>query len=191
MKLTKPKAIRWTRDEYYKMAQANLFGKHRVELIKGEIIEMSPQDSLHATGIRLVDVALRRIFAKGFLISVQLPLSLNLDSDPEPDIAVVPGSPRDYVKHHPRTAILVVKVADTSLEYDRREKASLYAEAGIPEYWIVNLLDRSLEDHRDPCADPKKPFGFGYASVSTLAPSDSIAPLALPEAFLSVSDLLP
>ena len=191
MKLTKPQALRWTREEYYRMAAAGLLGDRRVELIRGEIIEMSPQDSLHATGISLVDTALRRVFAQGFVVRVQLPLSLGRDSDPEPDLAVVRGSPRDYLRTHPRTAVLIVEVAESSLEYDRETKGALYAEAGITDYWIVNLTDRSLEVYRDPRINPRGPDEFRYMLVKTLGASEAVSPLAMPQAALPVEDLLP
>ena len=112
MELAQPRTVRWTRDEYYKMVETGLFNGRRVELIRGDIFEMTPQESLHATGVSLVDYALRPLFDEGFVIRIQLPLSLGRDSDPEPDVAVVTGTPRDYVEAHPMSADLVVEVAD-------------------------------------------------------------------------------
>ena len=104
--------------------------------------------------------------------------------EPEPDVAIVPGGPRDHLAEHPRVAALVVEVADSSLEYDRVDKARLYARAGFAEYWIVNLRDRCLEVHRQPSSG-------GYGSVATLAPDATVAPLAAPAAPITVAALLP
>lgn len=173
------------------MARLGLFSGRRVELIGGRIIEMSPQESLHATGVRLSDYALRKVFGAGFVISVQLPLSLGADSDPEPDVAVVRGSLRDFVDAHPAGAALVVEVADSSLEYDRAEKGSLYADAGIEEYWIVDLVNRRLEVRRNPRQSPDEPHGHAYATVEVLKPGERVSPLAASGRSLAVDDLLP
>jgi Uma2 family endonuclease len=99
----------WTRNEYYKIAAAGLFDlSERVELIAGEIITMAPQDSQNATAVRLAENALRLAFDRGYDVRSQLPLDLSLHSQPEPDIAVVAGTPRDYRDAHPTTALLVV-----------------------------------------------------------------------------------
>jgi Uma2 family endonuclease len=191
MTLAEPKAIRWTRSEYYKMAEAGLFQGRRVELIRGEIIEMTPQDSLHATGVTLADDAVRRVFRGAFVVRVQLPLSLGLDSDPEPDVAVVAGTPRAYSGAHPGTAVLVVEVAISSVEYDRTTKAGLYAEAGVQDYWIVNVPERQLEVHRDPGRVQDEKQQYGYGSSRVLAATDTVSPLGFPDASLRVADFLP
>ncbi|MBI2370409.1 MAG: Uma2 family endonuclease, partial [Deltaproteobacteria bacterium] len=104
---------------------------------------------------------------------------------------VVPGSPRDYLDAHPTTALLVVEVADTTLVYDRDLKGSLYARAGIAEYWIVNLTDRALEVYRDPAPSPRARYGSSYQTFQRLSPPDSVSPLAAPWARIAVADLLP
>jgi Uma2 family endonuclease len=190
MKTASPRAIRWRREEYYRMAEVGLFSGRRVELIRGEIIEMSPQHSPHATGIRLTDRALRRIFVSGWVVSVQMPLALGLDSDPEPDVSVVFGSVRDFTASHPTSAVLVVEVAETSLDYDR-EKGGLYAEAGVEDYWIVNVLDRELEVYRGPRKDPSHVYGSTFATKTILRSGDTVSPLAAPRASIRVADLLP
>lgn len=96
---------------------------------------------------------------------------------------------REYVTEHPRTALLVVEVADTTLALDRDQKARIYARAGIPEYWIVNLPERCLEVYRDPVADPGQPAS--YRATMKRGPSETIAPLAAPSASVPVADLLP
>ena len=126
-----------------------------------------------------------------FVVRAQMPMALDADSVPEPDLAVVPGRRADYQRAHPASAALVIEVADSSLEFDRREKGSLYARARIPEYWIVNLADRILEVHRDPAPDLTAPHGWRYRSVSALASPAVVTPVALPSTAVSVSDLIP
>mgnify|MGYP001607179182 FL=1 len=105
-------------------------------------------------------------------------------------MAIVAGSPRDY-RDHPSSAALVVEVSDTTLAYDSARKASLYASAGIREYWIVDLTVGELVVHRNPVADPGAEFGGRYADLRRLGPEDTIAPLGCPGARISVKDLLP
>ena len=185
-------ARRWTRQQYDRMIEAGvLTPEDRVELIEGEILAMTPQGSAHATGVSLAQEALRAAFGPRVYVRVQLPLALGSDSEPEPDVAVVAGSVRDYRDAHPQSALLVVEVADTTLAYDRDRKGSLYARAGVPEYWIVNLAESLVEVHRDPILMPQERFGWQYRSVDRFGPGDSIAPLSLPRARIAVADLLP
>ncbi|MBI2876684.1 MAG: Uma2 family endonuclease [Candidatus Tectomicrobia bacterium] len=174
------------------MAELGLIGpEERLELIEGEIIQqMVPQKSLHATAICLVEEALRLAFGAGFLVRVQLPLVLSPLSEPEPDVAVVRGGPRDYRDVHPTTALLVVEVADTTLAFDRRTKGSLYARAQIADYWILNLPAQAVEVYRRPMPRANAPLGFGYADMVRYLPGESVTPLASPHAVL-VADLLP
>jgi Uma2 family endonuclease len=167
------------------MVETGILGpEDHVELLDGEIIEMSPEKSRHATAVDLALEALRAAFATGHTVRVQHPLALGEASEPEPDLAVVAGSPRDYAAGHPASALLVVEVADSSLEYDRKRKAHAYAGAGIEDYWIVNLTGACLEVYRSPSPD-------GYRSVATHSRDASITPLAAPDAVVRVADLLP
>jgi Uma2 family endonuclease len=182
----------WTREEYYKMADAGVFHpEERVELIGGRIVTMPPQNSPHATCLLLVSDVLRAIFASGYVVRVQLPLDLSPSSQPEPDIAVVPGGIRDYAKAHPTTALLVVEVAESTVRFDRGEKASLYASAGVPEYWVVNLRTQQLEVCRDPAPMTGEPYGYGYPTSARFVAGDTVTPLANPRGIIQVSDLLP
>ena len=183
---------RWTREEYYKMAEQGIIAPdERVELIEGEIISMSPQKSRHAATIFVTAKVLSPIFAPHNHVRIQGPLALGPTSEPEPDIAVVAGSERDYMDAHPTTALLVVEVSDTTLAYDRGLKASLYAKAGIPEYWILNLPDQRLEVRREPVPMADQPFGYGYRVVLTLEASQGISPLGTPASHISLGDFLP
>jgi Uma2 family endonuclease len=141
--------------------------------------------------VELTADALRAAFGGGWLVRQQGPIALDEHSEPEPDVAVVPGGPRDYLADHPARPALVVEVADSSLLLDRHHKGSAYARAGLPEYWIVNLVDRQVEVSRRPGTDPAADFGWRYLEVRTLAAGASVTPLALPEAPIAVADLLP
>ncbi|MDR7427524.1 MAG: Uma2 family endonuclease [Armatimonadota bacterium] len=174
----------WTREEYERLVAAGAFPPEaRVQLLQGEIVEMTPQSAAHAAAVELVQGALQALGAE-YRVRVQLPLALTPDSEPEPDLAVVAGPPRTRAEHHPATAVLVVEVADTTLEFDRTRKYAIYARARIPEYWIVNLVDHVLEVYRDPQEST-------YRTTLRLAPGQSIAPLAVPTSQIPVSDLLP
>jgi Uma2 family endonuclease len=167
------------------MVEAGILGPDdRVELLEGEILELSPEKSRHAAAVDLAAEVLRRAFGPGHTIRVQHPLALGDASEPELDVAIVTGSPRDYAEAHPTTAVLVVEVSDTSLEYDRRRKAALYARSGIAEYWVVNLVDRCLEVHRDAVAS-------GYRGAVALDAGATVAPVAAPAFHVAVADLLP
>ncbi len=180
---------RWRRDEYYRMVEAGILGENeRVELIGGEILELAAEYAPHSTGVGLVQYALMAVFGRGYVVRVQHPLWLG-DSDPEPDVAVVTGRHRDYATEHPTSALLVVEVSHATLAYDRTQKLALYARAAIPEYWILNLVDRQLEVHRDPTE--LRRGGFGYRTRLVLRGDEAVAPLARPDAAIPVVDLLP
>jgi Uma2 family endonuclease len=192
MSIVKPTTRRWTRAEYYHLAELGWFRNQRVELIEGEIIQMPPQKNFHAVAIGLAEQALEGAFGPGHWVRTQLPLHLRPRSAPEPYVAVVPGSPRDYAtRDHPTTALLIVEVSDTTLAYDRSRKASLHARTGISDYWIVNLIDRQLELRRNPVPDRTQRYRFGYADVLMLSAADHVIPLAAPAARIAVADLLP
>ncbi len=181
---------RWTRQEYERMAELGLFRpEERVQLLDGEIVITTPQNSPHAAAIGNTERVLARVFGDAYWIHIQMPIVLDPDSEPEPDLAVVSGTPADYVQEHPRAAALVVEVADSTIALDRERKALLYARVGIPEYWIVNLPDRCLEMYREPVASAQP--APHYRVRLQLGPSDSIATLAKPDFSLRVEDLLP
>lgn len=191
MQLAEPKLKLWAQTEYHKMSELGWFCGGRVELIEGEIVEMSPQASLHAAGICLVNEALRNAFGPGFVVRIQLPMDFGAVSEPEPDVAVVSGTARDHSMSHPKSALLIVEISDSTLRYDRSKKASLYAKAGVEDYWVLNLPDRKLELHRKPIRDDAQVYGYGYSSVTVLSSTDSVAPMSAPLRHMQISDLLP
>jgi Uma2 family endonuclease len=124
-------------------------------------------------------------------VRVQAPVALDDESEPEPDVCVVPGNPRDYRDAHPARPVLIVEVALSRLRFDREHKGGLYARARIADYWIVNIPDRRVEIHRDPVPDAAAPFGWRYGRVVTHGPDERVSPLALAEVAITVGDLLP
>lgn len=157
----------------------------RVELIDGTIYDQVPQSSRHSTGVALLGDALRPAFSTDAVVRVRGPLALGDDSEPEPDIAVVPGGFRDYVNSHPSAALLVVEVSsDQSLLYDRRIKLPLYARYEIPECWVLNLREEALEVYREPS-------GGLYRSRVSLIEGDTVSPLTRPDAVIEVAELIP
>jgi len=183
---------KWTRLEYDRLVEAEiLWPEDRIELLGGHMIVKEPQYSPHATGIRLVQRVLTAAFGSGWDVRAQMPVALDEDSEPEPDVSVVPGEPRDYRDAHPARPALIVEVALSRLRFDRDHKGSLYARAGIADYWIVNIPDRRVEVYREPIPDGTEPFGWRYGRSIALGPDERVAPLAAPQASILVADLLP
>jgi Uma2 family endonuclease len=182
---------RWTRREYDRRIELGVLHEDEpIELLAGRLVVREPPRTPHAMATQLVAEALRSAFGTGWSIRVQLPIALDDESEPEPDVAVVQGSPRDYPLEHPSTPVLVVEVAHDSLRADRILKARLYARAAIGDYWIVNLVERVLEVYRAPTRpSPGRPAA--YADVRRMTALESIAPLAAAAARVVVADLLP
>ena len=182
---------RWRRVEYDRLVELGMFVGERLELHDGLLVVGEPQDSSHAATVMHVGQVLASAFGAGWHARLQAPMALDDDSEPEPDVAVVTGAALDYLGAHPSAAALVVEVAVSSLRLDRRLKGGLYARAGLPEYWIVNLVDGVLEVHRAPAASADAPYGWSYRSVDVLRPPAAVSPLAAPGAQIPVADLLP
>jgi Uma2 family endonuclease len=173
------------------MGEIGLFHGIRAELIGGEIMVLSPQNFSHTSTTDRVAEVLRAAFGHGFWVRSQSPVNLGKYSEPEPDVSVVRNAREDYADH-PTTALLIVEVSDSTLAYNRRHKASLYASVGIADYWIVNSVHNQDEVYRNPVVDSAQPFGFRYADAAILrVAGDTVSPLAKPTAQVNVSDLLP
>jgi len=181
----------WTADELYRLLDLGFFQDQRVELIGGEILQMASQKNFHLAAIAKTEYALKPVFGSGFWIRAQGTLDLSPLSVPDPDIAVVVGSPFTPAVQNPTSALLIVEASDTTLAHDTGPKASLYAAAGIKDYWIINLVNRQIEGHRNPVPDAKEPFGWRYDHVQFFGPGDFIVPLAAPNSKIAVDDLLP
>ena len=183
---------RWTRAEYDRLIELGVFkSEDRIELIGGELIVSEPESPEHYTAIRNSVRALEAAFGPGWEVRQDGPIALDDDSEPEPDVAVVPGAPRDYRHAHPSRPVLTLEVSVSSLASDRERKASLYARAGLSDYWILNLIARVLEVHREPVPDASAPYGWRYAHREVILPAGRISPLAAPAATITVADLLP
>ena len=186
-----PRTRRWTRVEYERLIELGVFQPgERLELLDGLLVVREPQGVRHATAIRRVLAALRRALGDAWQIDSQLPIALDADSEPEPDVAVVPGDPGTYREAHPSHAVLIIEIAESSYRVDREHKAGLYARAGIADYWIIDLVHDALVVHRDPEASPDALFGWRYRSVVTLGPPATVAPLIAPGSPIPVADLL-
>lgn len=182
---------RWRRAEYDRLVSLGVFQGEPLELIGGQLVVAEPQGAYHASAITRADYALRAILPPGWIVRLQAPVSLDEESEPEPDVAVVPGWPGDYRDSHPTHVALLVEVAESSLELDRGRKGSLYARAGVADYWIINLLDGIVEVYRGPAADASAAFRHAYRSVARLAPPAIVSPLAFADERIAVADLLP
>jgi len=182
---------RWRRVEYERLVDLGLFVGERLELLDGVLVVREPQGSPHAAIVEKVGLVLAAAFGGGWHARRHSPLALGDFSEPEPDVAVVAGEPKDYIAAHPSTAALVVEVADSSLRLDRRFKAAIYARAGLREYWIVNLVDRTVEVHREPQAPAGAAEDWSYGTIEALRPPAQVTPLAAPERPIAVADLLP
>lgn len=182
------RAWKWTLAQFNEMWERGYFEGRRVEFVFGEVIDMGKQGWPHVAALSLLIEALRRAFPTGYWIYDQKPFPV-AGSEPEPDAAIVPGSPRDYTSH-PTTAVLVVEVSDTTLNYDLTTKAELYATAGITDYWVLDVSARELHVFRDPQTNAALNVTT-YRAHTTHAANEAVSPLAAPNASISVADLLP
>ena len=182
----------WTIEEFEEAGELGLFDPdERLELLYGEVYKkLSPQLTPHATAVELAAETMRATFHGKVHVRNQNPFNIGQRSQPEPDVYVARGEIRDYAKAHPRTAEIVIEIADTTLRMDLGKKAALYASAGVPDYWVVDLKNRQLVVHREPEEDLESPSGFRYRSVSRHAESEFVKPLRA-DAEVKVADLLP
>jgi Uma2 family endonuclease len=183
---------RFTRAEYDRLIEVGIFQPdEHIELIGGELLVAEPKGAAHYTAVVKTARVLEAAFGPGWYVRREGPVGLDDDSEPEPDVAVVPGEPDDYSRAHPSRPVLTVEIAESSLADDRRRKGSLYARAGLAEYWVLNLIDRVLEVYREPAPDPTAPFGWRYTRSEVFAASAFVTPLAAPAARVAVAQLLP
>jgi len=183
-----PHRFRWTGEEFDHACEAGVFDPQRVELIDGDILEMPPINDPHAFSVQLGTYLLIRLFSPDkFTVRVQLPLRLG-ESRPLPDFAVVLGSPVEN-EQHPTSALLIIEISDTTLEYDQTDKAQLYAAHGIPDYWIADLNARRIEVRRKPVVAENGEAG--YSEFFTVSQDQTLSPLADPDLWIRVKALVP
>ena len=176
---------KFTVDEFHRMGEAGILREDdRVELIRGLIVEMAPIGSRHAMRVDVVTDLLRRgIEGRGW-VRTQNPLKISEDSELYPDVLVVQPPRQKYEDRHPGPSdvLLLIEVADTSLRYDRATKVPLYAQAGIAEVWIVDLLHDSVEVFRRPQAGQ-------FSEMTTATREDNLSPETLSDVVVKVDDL--
>jgi Uma2 family endonuclease len=172
--------IKWTIDEYHRMITAGILDNRCVELLKGEIVEMPPEGEPHAYFSSEAGEYLIRLLGDRAMIRSSKPITLPNNSEPEPDIAIVQRLGREYLEHHPypENVFWLIEYSDSSLDKDLEMKSKVYAEARIPEYWVVNLRNKQLIVFREP-QDGE------YASKSTLTVG-TVYPLAFPDLAISI-----
>ena len=178
----------WTVAEFHRLGEAGTFKGLRASLIDGVVVEEGMMGPQHAYALELLDAAIRLAFGAGWRFRVQMPLPVGRATDPLPDFVVAPPVARDAGGLvHPPIAVLVVEVSDSSLRYDLTDKMSLYAAAGVPEYWVLDIDGRRLIVHRDPRPDAAQRFGHGYGTVTEHGPADRVGP----GGGVAVGELLP
>jgi len=190
IKAYEPQRYRWTCDQFHQFGDRGLFDGRRAMLIDGEILTMPMAAPPHVTSLHLVAKFLDRTFPD-FYVRNQSALNVGTENDPGPDLAVVPGSIRDYATRQATTAILVVEIADSSLSFDRGPKSNLYAAANVQEYWVLDVNGRQLFIYREPVADVDAPRGWRYTTMQTFAETERVSPLVAPQASVLLSELLP
>ena len=176
---------RFTVDEYHCMAKAGIFDEDsRVELIEGDIVEMAPIGGPHLWCVNRLTRLFVLLVGTRAIVSVQNPVQLSERSEPQPDVVLLrPRDPADTSTPMPIDVLLLIEVADTTLLYDRRRKLPLYARAGIPEVWIVNLRDERIEVYRQPAAT-------GYQQQTVYERGSTLAPLAFPDITIPCGEIL-
>ncbi len=176
---------RFTRAEYYRMAEAGILGEDdRVELIEGEVIQMSPIGRLHRAFVGNLGQLLSARLIGRAAVWVQNPLALTDDTEPVPDVVVYRPRAVPFKEREPdaQDTLLVIEVADSSLAYDRRTKLRLYARAGIPEYWIVDCAAETVEIYRDP-------DGPAYRQMTRATGAATLALPAFPDIRLTLAEI--
>lgn len=173
--------------EYERMTTAGILGEDdRVELINGEIVTMTPVGSRHASAVKRLLHAFLPLQAAGtVLLSIQDPIHISAHSEPQPDLALLRPRPDFYATAHPKPSdvLLIVKVAETSAEFDRTVKLPLYAKGGIPEVWLVNVAGDQIEVFRDPRPD-------GYQTYQVVSKGHTIVPLVFPNFTIATDAIL-
>jgi Uma2 family endonuclease len=179
--IVKPERLRpLNRKEYDHLVDLGYFEDEKIELLRGALVTMSPQKWPHAGAVTWLNNELARQLDRAYLVRPGLPFAVDDTSEPEPDLVVVRAA--DQVRAHPQTALLVIEVSHSSLRLDRGLKLTIYAEAKVPEYWIVDVKALTVTVHTVPQGD-------GYASIVTLRDGDVLRPTLLPSVALPVADL--
>lgn len=173
------------RVEYDRLIELGMFDEdERIELLYGQLVVMSPIGTLHAWVVQELNRLLVPQLVGRAVVRIQSPVAASDVSEPEPDVAVLPKVRGSYLHEHPARALMLIEVAESSLRVDRKIKSRLYAETRVPEYWIVNLVDRVVEVYRDPGAT-------GYRRVTRHRRGETLRLRAFPDVALPVSEFMP
>lgn len=183
---------RFTPEEYHRLTELGFFQEDdRVELIRGEIIQMAAKGTTHAVCSRKLLRELARLIAGRAELQCQDPIRILSNSEPEPDFSIVRFREDNYLSGHPQAAdvLLIIEIADSSLSYDRDVKLPLYAEAKITDYWIFNLVENILEAYSQPYRDWQG--NFGYSLKQIFMPDRSIGLPQFPDLLLDLTKVFP
>ncbi|WP_377478496.1 MAG: Uma2 family endonuclease [Microcoleus anatoxicus] len=190
--MTAVTAKRFSIAEYHRLAELGFFeSDNRFELIRGEIIKMAAKGRFHSVCNSRLFGKLYSLLEDRAIVRGQEPIILSADSEPEPDVAIARNRSDDYLSSHPEPAdiLLVIEVSDSTLKYDRKTKLSLYAESGISDYWIFNLVDIQLEMHTEPYQ--KQRGGFDYRVKRVVLPNEVVVIPGFPDLSLDLSAVFP
>ena len=182
----------FTIDEYNRLAELGFFHEDdRVELIKGEIIPMAAKGTLHSTFSRRLIRELSKLITNQATLQSKDPIIITPNSEPEPDIAILKNKDDDYLNSHPaaQDLLLLIEIADSSLKYDQEVKLPLYAEAGITDYWIFNLIENCLETYNQPFQDLQGKFGYRRKVI--FLPNETVNLPCFSELTLDLSNIFP
>ncbi|MDJ0650282.1 MAG: Uma2 family endonuclease [Xenococcaceae cyanobacterium MO_188.B19] len=183
---------KFTIDEYHQLIDLGFFTENdKIELIRGDIIDMAPKRTAHSVCNSLLWKQLYELIGKQVEIRVQEPIILLANSEPEPDVVIANKKEDNYLSAHPTVAdiILLIEISDSTLQYDRETKLPLYAEAGINNYWIVNLVDNHLEVYTNSFSDNQNKFG--YRNKSIVLPNENIEIPNFNQVYLRLAAIFP
>ncbi|MFN6535199.1 MAG: Uma2 family endonuclease [Nostoc sp. EkiNYC01] len=187
-----PTAKRFTIAEYHRLAELGFFEENdRVELIKGEIIQMAAKGTPHSVCSTRLYRELFKLVVEQAILRGQEPIIIGDDSEPEPDLVIVQNRPDDYLEAHPSPSdvLPVIEISNSTLKYDQDVKLSLYAEAGIYDYWIFNLVDNYLECYGEPYQHLQGKFGYRRKVI--YLPNESVHLPYFPDLVLDLSKVFP
>ncbi|HLO83660.1 MAG TPA: Uma2 family endonuclease [Nostocaceae cyanobacterium] len=177
----------WTVEDYHRMAEVGIFKPdERVELLEGIILTINAKGIAHSSALGRTNHLLNNKLRNQAWVDVKNPVTLNEISQPEPDIAVLKIDPLSYADHHPTPSevYLIIEVADSSFKFDTEVKAKAYSQAGIKDYWILDVINRQLWIFRNPTAE-------GYQNIVSFPENEIVSPLEFPDLQILISDILP
>ena len=183
---------RFTLAEYHRLSELGFFAENdRVELIRGEIVQMAAKGTRHSVCNSSLFGELYTLIGKNAIVRGQEPIIIPPDSEPEPDVVIARNTSDNYLSNHPSPVdlLLVIEVADSSLKYDQEVKLALYAESRISNYWIFNLVTNCLEAYSEPYQDQQG--NFGYANKHIFLPNSVVTLPGFPELSLNLIEVFP